>query len=281
MRFVLILIVFIVSTDVFSQDRFIETKYSRSVFTLNRLHHSSNNFRVDDEGLLKIFENNTTSQNFLQTGRRNKSIGVPLLIVGSAGLVSSFFIADGSWLLFNTSLLVGAVGDIFVNAHTRNRMRAVNNYNNELYENLTAEDAEPLIQMEYLQDPFRLLSYYRKGNLLDNSDLKELFGDQEPFKDLMRKANTQRGIGTGLAIGGFVGLLSTGFYQYEEDRTRNIVLGSSLVTMVSGALVLNASRANRQSAVNLYNKQLFESTTGMSRLDFNLNPVAGGLVLSF
>jgi len=281
MRFTLILIVFLVSTEVFGQERFIETDFSRSGFTINRLHHSSNDFRLNDEALLRIFENNTTSQNFLQTGRRNNSIGVPLLIVGGAGLVSSFFIADGSWLLFNTSLLVGAVGDIFVNAHMRNRVRAVNNYNNELYENLISEDAEPLIQMEYLQDPFRLISYYREGNLLDNSDLNELFGDQEPFKDLMRKANIQKGIGTGLAVGGFMGLLSTIFIQYEQDRTRNIVFGSSLVAMASGAIVLNASRANRQSAVNLYNKQLFESATGTASLNFKLNPNAGGLVLSF
>jgi len=54
-----------------------------------------------------------------------------------------------------------------------------------------------------------------------------------------------------------------------------------VVSMISGGILLNASRANRQSAVNLYNKQLFESATGTANVNFKLNPNAGGLVLKF
>jgi len=281
MRFVLIFAVCMITNQVFGQDGFIETKYGRTGFSLNRLQHERNDIRLDDDALQSIFEKNTASQNFLQTGRRNKSIGVPLLIIGGAGLVSSLFIDDGSWLLFNASLVVGTVGDIFINSHIRNRVRAVNNFNNELYENLASENAEPLIQLEYLQDPFRVFSYYQEGNLLNNRELTDLFGNQETLKDLMKKANTQRGIGTALFAGGFVGALSPIFFDFEQDRTSAIVAGSSLVAMISGAIVLKASRANRQSAVNLYNKQLFESTTGTATLNFKLNPHTGGLVLNF
>jgi len=281
MKYLLIFAVCLISTQVFGQNGFIETKYGRTGFSLNRLQHSRDNIRLDDDALQRIFENNAASQNFLQTGRKNKSIGVPLLIIGGAGLVSSLFIDEGSWLLFNSSLVVGIAGEIFINSHIRNRMRAVNNYNNELYGNLAVDNAEPLIQLEYLQDPFRVISYYQEGNLLDNNELTALFSNQESLRDLMKKANTQRGIGTGLLAGGFVGALSPIFIDFEQDRTRAIVIGSSLATMISGAIVLNASRANRQSAVNLYNKQLFESATGTATLNFKLNPNAGGLVLSF
>jgi len=281
MRAILIFVVLFISTDVFGQESFIETEFSRRAFAFSRLHHSIDNNRLDDSGLQKVFENNSTSLNYLETGKRYKGIGSPLVLIGTAGILGSLFIDDGSFLLYSSSLVVSAIGFTFINSHIRNQMRAVNNYNRDLYEEMAMEDAEPLIQMEYLQDPFRVVSYYQDGKLLRNRDLTALLGNEEPFEGLLKKANTQRGIGIALASVGTVGLFGGSFNLFDDSRNRNIVAIGSLATLISGAIVINISRANRQSAVNLYNKQLFESATGTASLNLNVNPTGGGLVLSF
>lgn len=290
MKHLLIFLFCLISLSVFGQEGFIETRYPRSFSFLgtNRLEHRLNDMRLDDEGLRNMFQENITSLNLLQTARRDKGIGVPLIIVGSAGLVSSLFFLNStdsdlnrSDMIFHSSLLVGSIGSLFISSYTRNRLRAVNTYNRTLYEEMAFGDTEPLIELEYGQNPFRVFSYYQEGRRLNNRELTSLLAEHDHLHDLMRKANLQRGLGTGLIIAGSVGLLTGTFLLIEQDRTGFIIGGASVVSLISGGVLIGASRSNRQSAVNLYNKQLFQSATGVGRLDFNLNPVAGGLVLSF
>jgi len=290
MRFIFVFIVCLISSDVIGQGQFIETKYSRGFNFLgtNRLQYSSHNTQLDDVGLRRLFEDNATSQNLLQTARRDKGIGLPLVILGSAGMISSLLFLDnsntdvqtGDWI-FLSSMFVGSLGSAYMTSFERNRIRAVNNYNSKLYEELALGDTDPLIELEYSLNPFRFMAYYQEGQRLNNRALTSYFSQHSHLQDLMKKANLQRGIGTGLLIGGVVGVIAGSALLFEEDRSGLILAGGSLVSMISGGILLSASRANRQSAVNLYNKQLFESATGTATLNFKLNPNAGGLVLNF
>ncbi|WP_164674969.1 hypothetical protein [Anditalea andensis] len=150
-----------------------------------------------------------------------------------------------------------------------------------LYEEVALPDAEPLIELRYAQNFFRFMSYYQDGTRLSNRELTSLLGNQGKFQDLLKKANIQRGIGTGLTIAGGLGLIGGAVLLFDEGHNGVILAGPSLVSLISGGILLNASRANRQSAVNLYNKQLFQSATGTASLDLKVNPANSGLVLSF
>ena len=290
MRFIFIFIVCLISSDVIGQGQFIETEYSRSFSFLgtNRLQHSIHNTQLDDAGLRRLFEENATSQNLLHTARRDKGVGLPLLIIGSVGMISSLLFVNSRYsdfqtsdLIFHSSIIVGSIGSGFVTSYVRNRLRAVNTYNNSLYDELAFGETEPLIELEYGQNIFRFIAYYQEGQRLNNRALTSLLSHQPQLQDLMKKANLQKGVGTGLVIGGIIGVFTSSAYLFEDDRRGVIWAGGSFVSMIAGGILLNASRANRQSAVNIYNKQLFESATGKAALNFKLNPNAGGLVLSF
>ncbi|MBS9523976.1 hypothetical protein KI659_08105 [Litoribacter alkaliphilus] len=295
MKHLFTLLIVLMVSNAFAQDGFVETKYSRnfSFAGTNRIQHSVNEIDLDDESLSELFQGNALSYNLLENGRRDKRIGVPLNIAGGVGLIASLVLINRNninsnetsfqthdWV-FLSSIFVETMGSLYINSYLRNRLRAVNNYNRTQFEEMGAGNMGSFIELEYGQTPFRYFSYIQDGHRMNNHELTDILAEDANLKDIILKANRQRGIGVGLVTAGGVGLVAGTVLLFENERAGLVVGGASFVSLISGSILLNASRANRQSAVNLYNRQLFQSASGMSNLHLNLNPTNGGVVLNF
>ncbi|SNS12032.1 hypothetical protein SAMN06295967_103266 [Belliella buryatensis] len=128
----------------------------------------------------------------------------------------------------------------------------------------------------------RLLSapkYYQNETRLKNSEIKTLMELNSDTKQFLDKALRSQKIVLPLYVITTVGLISTFFIS--DSGTRDIV-GLSATGLGITASIFEANyNLNVQRAVNLYNKNLFEGQKTSTRLDFKVDPLASGLVLTF
>jgi hypothetical protein len=102
---------------------------------------SINSYSVSGKTLLykdlkAIFENYPEPMIHLEKATKRKKVATPLLAVGGAGLISSFFVRtiDAGTVVFWSSFGVFVTGASYYQGYRVNLQRAVNTYNKNLYE---------------------------------------------------------------------------------------------------------------------------------------------------
>jgi hypothetical protein len=149
-----------------------------------------------------------------------------------------------------------------------------------------AQDRQP-IDVEY---PYftgmRLtpLKYSVAGKELDHEELSDILSAHPDSEFYMDLAHRRRKVGLPLAIVGGVGLL-TGILVGEGtpggSSTGGLVVLGSTAVLVTGSFYLRGYGTNLQRAVNIYNKDLYQSQTSASSVSFHVTPLKTGVVWSF
>jgi hypothetical protein len=149
-----------------------------------------------------------------------------------------------------------------------------------------AQDRQP-IDVEY---PYftgmRLtpLKYSVAGKELNHEELSDILSAHPDSEFYMNLAQRRKKVGLPLTIVGGVGLL-TGILIGEGSpggsSTGGLVVLGSTAVLVTGGFYLRGYGTNLQRAVNIYNKDLYQSQTTASSVSFHLTPLKTGLVWSF
>lgn len=123
------------------------------------------------------------------------------------------------------------------------------------------------------------LIYYQDNKRLSNSELKSLMEVNSDTKMYSDKALKNGKVALPLYAISSVGLFTSIFIK---DFSTQLLVGLSSTGVGFIGTIFEASYTkNMQKAVNLYNKNLIEDQRTGMRLDFKVDPLASGLVLTF